>query len=165
MTQRLDNETAILTIAEVAEFDYDYLEGFNYNALPAGWKFLGNGVSRWAFLAPDGWVYKFGARYANDVEVENSRRLYLEQDDTFRVPWVEHCGSYGHWTVVRCEYIMGQWLTEHDYYTHDDDDDFIIRPEWQGIHDHLRRYRLGDLHYENVCFVDGGVPAVIDLGW
>lgn len=160
MTQRIDDETAILTIAEVARWDWDWLEGFNVNSLPEGWTFLGSGISRWAFLAPDGWVYKFGEEYSNEAEVRNAQRLYLEQDDTLRVPWVEFCGQYGEWTVIRCEYICGEWQTASDYY-----DGWSLKKEWMEVDNYIsRKFGLSDLHYGNVCFVDGGVPAAIDLG-
>lgn len=157
MTQRMDNDEAILTLVMFCTTqdewgDWDCVDG----PLPEGWTYLGSGVSRAAFLGPDGWVYKFGSTWANDGEVNAAQRLFTEQDSTFGVPWVEHVGDYGHYSVIRAEYIAGEWHTEYDYYANKD--------EWRDLSrfiiDHAR---VGDVHYGNVCFRDG-TPVIIDLG-
>lgn len=156
---RMDNDTAILTIAEMMLWKGQWFDGFDLTQMPEGWKFLGSGISRWAFLAPDGWVYKFGSRYANRNEVDAAQQLFPQQDSTLRIPWVEPVGDYGDFSVIRCEFMDGEWQDA------DDVNSRAVRDMWRDLSRFLSRFSIGDVHYGNVCFVDGGTPAVIDLGW
>lgn len=67
----------------IAEFRADVSFG---ERAPDGWKHLGSGWSRYAFLAPDGVVYKVGYNYVNRDERHNISLLSKIEHPTIKVP-------------------------------------------------------------------------------
>ena len=178
MTQRLAANIVRPLLTELREFVHEYmnmvLDHFDEwleveyvyagMILPDGWKFLGAGISRHAFLGPDGWVYKIGNSESNRRETDHSHLLYPHSDATLAFPYVEPVTD--DYKIIRCEYIDGEFLSS----------DFGVpaepgeREAWSGMNEHIGRitrrylgYTMFDIHTGNVCFVDG-TPVFIDLG-
>jgi hypothetical protein len=103
--------------------------------LPDGWKALGAGVNRTAYLGPDGVVYKVpapGCGQANHYEKDSCARLAYSREDCVGGWTVPYCTLYG--DVLATEYIHGS-------YPDDDEDD-----EWQ---DRCYDSGVSDMHRGN----------------
>lgn len=172
MTQRLDTNAVRDLLTDIRDFAVEYRvmldnwfdewieihEVYDGMILPEGWKFLGAGISRHAFLGPDGWVYKIGSEYSNTREVETSQILFLESDSALAFPYAERVTD--DFSIIRCEYVPGEFEDSGCYYTN----------EWKSMNRHIETltedvlgYGMYDIHNGNVCFVDG-TPVLIDLG-
>ena len=155
-------------LSEITRLFLDQLEGglsavdFDGVDLPEGWKFLGNGVSRYVFLSPDGWVYKIGESESNSSEVKTSQILYLESDSTVTFPYAEHVMDLDDdLSVMRMEYVEGTLAKSIDDFSWSE-----FRKIWRYISD--LTYSLGaeltDLHGGNIV-VRHNTPVVVDMAF
>ena len=72
-----------------------YLESdYSCNPIPKGWEELGSGISRTAYLGPDGVVYKCGEDYANLNDARTSARCRkMNMPKGWRIPLVHYFGN------------------------------------------------------------------------
>lgn len=126
----------------------------NGEALGAGWKYLARGVSRAAYLAPDGVVYKVALRgYDSCNEVEENA--------------VAHANSRtdGTWYAAPCEvhYVEGRPVAAMAYIEETLEDSYRRFEECYGV---LEQAGFSDLHSGNFRLSRvGGLPVMIDVGF
>ena len=144
--------------------------------LPAGWRKLGEGISRQAYLSPTGTVYKIMGRQDNSNENEYLSCQKIKEGVKNNMtplpkPWrVAECKLYKwdglvkkprdyftyDWTegevcVIAMEYIDGQHAPDNDYWS--DQGDVVFS--------HLGS---GDGHVANWVMSNKGEYVIIDLG-
>jgi hypothetical protein len=155
-----------------------------------GWQNLGSGISRTAWLAPDGVVYKYGEPSANKAEVRNSRRLqrdgmrafleqhnlYIPKTSLYTVPESLR-GPYSEEYIVAMEYIKPtrrrftcrsmtfKWNPETGYtYPYKCDCARRGRPVCpKDVDKFLQSVGIADCHSGNILINSDGRYCVIDI--
>lgn len=126
---------------------------------PDGWRKIGEGIARDAYLSPSGVIYKLPRDGRNSSDQSYSEAVSADRTgnilpfDGWRIPDVTvfHFGV----PIVAMEYVAtgysaaGPDAIDHYEKTRD------VAAEWFG---------LSDLHYENVRFDNDGTVVIIDLG-
>lgn len=138
--------------------------------LPDGWRYIGEGISRFAYLSPEGVVYKVGSDFSNEWEFENFSRLmvdyhYIMQTTRFRIPKMAlyHVGVD---TVIAAEYVpnKGKFDCARNYYY---GNDFCSCNQPICYHDMVdvieATLGISDIHFDNVHIDSEGNFWVIDL--
>ena len=134
--------------------------------MPKGWKFVGQGAYRWAYLAPDGVVYKVQHYSEGDTLTENeeefanfkraAKQIILDSMGTCRLApcylWADN--------VLAMEYVpMGEYAMEES----DDPfspDAFTIRA--QRLWGYFTRHDIFDAAAKNLWFDAKGVLTMVD---
>lgn len=127
----IGNETYANVIADIP-LSISCLDGATGDwiaPIPSGWRHLGTGGFRSAFLGPDGVVYKreWGVSYEMN---QNEAFLYEEQGNADEMPVgvrLAECALYG--TVLAMEYIK---------------DDGTTPKHWESLLQFIRTNALGD---------------------
>jgi hypothetical protein len=138
--------------------------------IPKGWKKIGYGAYRIAYLAPSGVVYKVAKRYYpvtssskndNDVEFDNYVRIVSKGVSYrgWRIPklyaytWIDAMSSLNI-TVVACEYIKGA----HEEINWDRE-----RERYNLIDAAFAKFDLFDAHTGNYVLAGDGKRYIVDL--
>jgi hypothetical protein len=127
-----------------------------------GWKFLGEGSERRAFLGPDGLVYKmakYGENYQSPREVVKVWELRGQE-----IPeWLFIPRSYysAEFNVTVMEYAEGDKPSSDCDYRCVCDNETCWRKRAKWIKDNLG---LIDVHGDNVVILEDGRLALVDLG-
>lgn len=133
------------------------------NSAPPGWKYIGQGCYRAAYLSPDGVVYKVqnDGRYSyqsNAGEAKKYRTLYLTRrvPEGARLPLLRNFVIEGADTVNAMDFV-GPTLSKYD------------GPDYQKYSAVVRllawELRIGDMHHGNVAVDEKlGLVVPIDLG-
>ena len=166
MTQTLGDPILARRALEFARSDVPY------NTKSTTFRWLGAGISRKAYLGPDGIVYKVGGRSDNDIEYRAMRALapLCENHPEFGVPMVSQCDIVNPYpndpterqylqcvSVIAAEYIKGEETWHLDSYGNEDDESHIsFRAE--------EFFGTSDLHSGNVQSYRGKY-YVLDLGF
>jgi len=129
---------------------------------PAGWKYLGQGCFRAAYLSPDNVVYKVqhyaGTGQSNFTEYRKYNRLRLEHKlpEGARFPLLQHFALANGDGVNAMDHV-GPTLNKYtgdDYHKHS-----------SCLADISRQLRLWDMHHGNAAVdVERGLIVPIDLG-
>lgn len=163
---------------------YYYEGGFDLHEM--GWKYLGSGCSRNAWLAPDGIVYKYGDTWENNSEVRNVRRLRRENMRAqlaalnVYIPNVTRYNlSNPREVIIAMEYItgthtflcsaaMGRWTKDSrpNYgskwvYDRKCDCNFKVCP--RDVTLAMEKFRISDMHEGNVIVDANQRFCVVDV--
>ena len=126
----------------------------------AGWKYLGSGVSRTAYLGPDGLVYKVGSMGANEKDHRFSRALR-------KCPKMSKEFSIPDTVIIEGVLLMTAAIPDHDTkaYRYDGkhggkqnraEETFAKMAQEIGVY-------ASDLHYDNL-YLSGGRWTIVDMG-
>lgn len=131
--------------------------------MPKGWKFVGQGAYRWAFLAPDGVVYKVQHYTEGDTLTENEEefanfkrcadQIFKDSMETCRLApcylWDDN--------VLAMEYVpVGERaMVESEYL-----DAFTDRAV--NLWKYFTRHNIFDACFGNIWFDSNGVLTMID---
>ena len=114
--------------------------------IEGGWRFLGSGHSRWAYLAPSGTVYKVGQKSCNKAEHDAAQVLRSVPNDLVGIPQTRYYKSVG---ILAMEFVQGKAGIPQE-----DKDSYRMAIDALGIVDQW---------YLNFIF-DGVKVWLIDLG-
>lgn len=157
----------------------------NYSLLPKGWKFLGKGSYRWAFLAPDGVVYKVDRKRQSDAGNDGEARNFTRITAKGRMPAQVYIPAWTLYEFGDDRYVMAMEKVETrfsftycDEYGDDCNCDMLALRD--VFADMLAQYNgcwtqwldsvggacgLYDLHEENIFPQADGRVALIDGGF
>ena len=129
-----------------------------------GWKYLGSGIDRAAWLGPDGYVYKVGEAYANNSEVTLSAKIIAKSHPLFRAPRVSAVPGSGdpeiEVNVIVAEYVQGDCVDMLP------DDWDVVLEKWVKnplAKEAISVWGTSDTHSGN-CRKVGDVYYIIDMG-
>lgn len=143
--------------AKDAEFIHNWYHEVPYGqaGAPEGWKYLGSGSFRSAYLSPDGVVYKvqkdigpWCGYQTNEGEWETWKRLYLgcKMPKHSRLPKLTYFPISEKVGVIAIERLKGKYT----YYGQFKDEAGVPR-YWSDVCDAIRTTtKLGDLHGNNL---------------
>lgn len=136
---------------------------------PDGWKFLGNGIDRAAFLAPDGYVYKV-PRYRGDSSQNDHEAMFCAEThfrfeagdptvvDAFEYVYIPFASQWGR--IVVAEYIDHDCDSVGDYNPEGEGDSYWSEAEIRAA----RSLGIGDCHDQNCFRMADGRVAIVDCG-
>jgi hypothetical protein len=139
---------------------------------PEGWKYLGDGCTRTAYLSPGGVVYKVGESHTNLQEARAARRLrnkksladqlvFIPKARNWRVGY--ECGSSQY--VIAMEYINGKHTVCRASYTECNCRTFGAPYMcYSLLMDWLSEQGLHDMFSGNVLHTADNKFYIIDLG-
>jgi hypothetical protein len=135
----------------------------DYSEAPEGWKRLGRGVSRIAFLSPEGVAYKVdrypddGYSQTNEREAANLRKFYLR-----KMPKGCRLPRFSYYPLDRNGVMAMEAFTTllRDRYKQGDDRDLRLTATRLG-----KALNSWDMHDQNIAVEEGTDTLVpIDLG-
>jgi hypothetical protein len=163
-------------------FDYANGPGIYGNDAPEGWKYLGAGCNRAAYLAPDGFVYKVGNSEDNRQDSFNSRTyrrnralralgINIPRANLYRMP---NDPTWGwHRWVVAMEFVdqheskvfhCSKWMG-HSWADEGCTCEPVGRMCWDDVRIAIQKITgWSDLHDGNVIFDQDERIWIIDLG-
>lgn len=147
-----------------AEKENLMIYGPSFEVLPEGWTFLGAGISRVAFLAPDGFVYKIPHYLLNEDHTggkhdnfEDFRHTNFNEAMTYAVFGEKIASEHPGYRLARSEYLYDIDVQVMEYVERDE-----IRCLKFGDTRLFESYGITDLHGGNVWVSakDGAVVCV-----
>lgn len=174
-TGSMTEAETILAAFKKGKADKDF-SGYADIPLPDGWRYLGNGAYRCAFLSPSGVVYKIELRSNNGYAWGQSNRgeyeriLELRYDDRVKAAnvYIPKAWLYTirKTDVIAMEFITGEWC--ESYHSLENCNcagrfgELCAMTQFFMIERHLN---LSDVHHENAVFIPAQKRwALIDLG-